>query len=169
MEKEILFEEKQRFRQWWLWILLLGINGMFFYGVYQQVISGQQFGDKPMDDYSLLTVTGLSLLFTIIFFNLRLDTRIQKDGIYFRFFPIHLSYRHYSWDNIDKSFVRQYNPVLEYGGWGLRLGLFGKGKAFNVSGNKGIQIVFTNGKKVLLGTNKPEEAEEALKQCGHFA
>ena len=48
MDKEVLFTERQRFKQWWLWLILLGVNGLFLFGVFKQVIGGQQFGDKPM-------------------------------------------------------------------------------------------------------------------------
>lgn len=79
-----------------------------------------------------------------------------------------MRYKKISWDRISKAFVRQYNPITEYGGWGLRLGLLGKGKAFNVSGNKGLQLVYDNGKRFLLGTQRPEEVERVLKQLGRL-
>ncbi|MBX2959059.1 MAG: hypothetical protein KF732_03800 [Flavobacteriales bacterium] len=63
-------------------------------------------------------------------------------------------------------YVRQYSPLTEYGGWGIRLGLFGKGTAYNVSGNKGLQLEFTNNKKLLIGTNKPNELTETLTKIG---
>ena len=57
---------------------------------------------------------------------------------------------------------------MEYGGWGLRLGLFGNGKAFNVSGDKGLQLEFTDNKKLLIGTNRPEELTETLIKIGQL-
>ena len=69
---------------------------------------------------------------------------------------------------LTKSFVRQYSPLTEYGGWGLRLGLFGKGTAYNVSGNKGLQLEFTDKKKLLIGTNKPDELSETLNKIGQL-
>ena len=168
MASEILFTERQRFKQWWLWLILLGINVLFLFGVFKQVIGGQQFGDKPMSNVGLLVTTGLTILLTLLFVNFRLDTNIKKDGIYVRFFPFHLKFKHYTWDNLTKSFVRQYSPLTEYGGWGLRLGLFGKGTAFNVSGDKGLQLEFTNNKKLLIGTNKPDELTETLNKIGQL-
>ncbi|RDC56527.1 hypothetical protein DU508_13150 [Pedobacter chinensis] len=168
MTNEILFTERQKFKQWWLWLLLLGINGLFLFGVFKQVIGGQQFGNKPMSNAGLLATTGLMILLTLLFVNFRLDTNIKKDGVYVRFFPFHLKFKHYSWDTLTKSFVRQYSPLIEYGGWGLRLGLFGKGTAFNVSGDKGLQLEFTNKKKLLIGTNKPDELTETLNKIGQL-
>ncbi len=168
MDNEILFSERQKFKQWWLWLILLGINCLFLFGVYKQIIIGQQFGDKPMSNSGLLISTALTLLLTVLFLNFRLDTIIKKDGIYVRFFPFHIKFKHYTWDNMTRSFVRQYAALTEYGGWGLRLGLFGKGTAFNVSGNKGLQLEFTNHKKLLIGTNKPEQLTKTLIKIGQL-
>ncbi|MBC7846196.1 MAG: hypothetical protein H7Y10_06865 [Flavobacterium sp.] len=168
MNNEILYTERQKFKQWWLWFILLGINGLFLFGVFKQIIGGQQFGDKPMSNLELLIATGSTIILTILFVNFRLDTAIKKDGIYVRFFPFHLKFKHYTWDKLTKSFVRQYSPITEYGGWGLRLGLFGNGTAYNVSGNKGLQLEFTDTKKILIGTNKPDELTETLIKIGQL-
>lgn len=168
MNEESLFKERQRFKQWWLWLILLGTNGLFLFGVFKQVIVGQQFGDKPMSNLGLLIATVLTILLTLLFVNFRLDTTIKKDGIYVRFFPFHLQFKHYPWDKLTKSFVRQYSPIADFGGWGLRLGLFGKGTAYNVSGDKGLQLEFTDNKKLLIGTNKPDELTEILKKIGQL-
>lgn len=168
MENEVLFTERQRFKQWWLWLILLGVNGLFLFEVFKQVIGGQQFGDKPMSNAGLLMTTGLTIFLSILFVNFRLDTVIKKDGIYIRFFPFHLKFKHYTWNSLTKSFVRQYSPLTEYGGWGLRLGLFGKGTAFNVSGDKGLQLEFTDNKKLLIGTSKSDELTETLNKIGQL-
>ena len=168
LNNKILFTESQRFKQWWLWLILLSFNGLFLFGVFKQVIEKQQFGDNPMSNEGLLTATVLTIIITILFVNYRLDTKIKTDGIYVRFFPFHIKFKHYTWDKLTKSFVRQYSPLTEYGGWGLRLGLFGNGKAFNVSGDKGLQLEFTDNKKLLIGTNRPEELTETLIKIGQL-
>ena len=168
MDNEVLFTERQRFKQWWLWLILLGINGLFLFGVFKQVIGEQQFGDKPMSNAGLSITTGLTIALTLLFINFRLDTTIKRDGIYVRFFPFHLKFKYYSWDNLTKSYVRQYSPLTEYGGWGLRLGLFGKGTAFNVSGDKGLQLQFRDNKKLLIGTNKADKLTETLNSIGQI-
>jgi hypothetical protein len=162
MENDILFTEQQRFKQWWLWLILFGINFIFIFGIFKQVIGGQQFGDKPMSDNGLFMGFGIVFSLTLLFYFFKLETIIKTDGIYVRFFPIHIAYKKYAWDTINKSFVREYNAIGEYGGWGIRYGIFGSGNALNVSGNKGLQLVFTNDKKLLIGTNKPQELTEAL-------
>lgn len=168
MTSENFFIERQYFRQIWLWLLLIGLNLLFIYGLVSQVMFGQPFGDKPMGNTGLSIVALSFLLFTVLFLLMRLDTEIKSDGIYYRFYPFQLSYKKISWDRISKLFVRQYSPLTEYGGWGIRIGFFGSGWAFNVSGNKGLQLIYDNNKKFLIGTQRPEEIEKVLKELGRL-
>jgi len=162
MEDDVLFSETQRFTQWWLRALLAGINGMLMYGMVKQFIFREPFGDKTASDAELAIISGLMFLLTYFFLRLRLETRIKKDGIYYKFKPFHGTYRFNAWDNLRQCYVRKYSPILEYGGWGLRLGMYGKGTAFNVSGNMGLQLKLSNNKKILLGTQRADEITELL-------
>ena len=63
--------------------------------------------------------------------------------------------------DIESWTVRSYKPILEYGGWGIRWGL--KGTAYNVTGNKGLQLVLNSGKKILIGTQKDIELNRMMK------
>jgi len=38
------------------------------------------------------------------------------------------------------------------------------GKAYNVSGNRGVQLEFTDGKCLLIGSQKPEQLDSAITQ-----
>ena len=63
---------------------------------------------------------------------------------------------------MSEYYAREYKPLREYGGWGIRCSLK-RGKAYNVSGNKGVQLVFKNGKQLLIGSQKAEALEEAIR------
>ncbi len=58
---------------------------------------------------------------------------------------------------------------MEYGGWGIKNGLFGSGKSYNVSGNEGLQIIYTNNKRLLIGTKKTDEIKSVLFQLGKLS
>lgn len=165
-DSNTLFSERQRFTQVWLWILLLGLIGVFIFGIVQQVILGHPFGSKPGSDGSLIIGLLIILLVSLLMYSFRLETDIKSEGIYVRFAPFHRNPKFYPWNIIQQSYIRRYNPILEYGGWGLR-GL-GKNRALNVSGNKGIQLVMQDGLKLLIGTKHADEATEALKRSGHL-
>ncbi|WP_293870102.1 hypothetical protein [Flavobacterium sp.] len=168
MDEKIVFSEKQHFKQWWLWLLLLVLNGIFVYGIYQQIILKKPFGTNPASDTALYIGFLILFFLTILFRFFKLQTTIKNDGIYVRFFPIQITYRKYTWDKLYKIYVRQYSPITEYGGWGIRYGLFGNGKALNVSGNQGLQLTTTDNSKILIGTNKPALLKEVLTKIEQY-
>ena len=57
--------------------------------------------------------------------------------------------------------VRRYNPLLEYGGWGVRLGP--KGWGYMTSGKEGVQLRLRKGLPVLIGSARPRELEAAIR------
>jgi hypothetical protein len=61
---------------------------------------------------------------------------------------------------IEKYEVITYDPILDYGGWGIKYNRHGK--AYNVSGNKGLQLYLKNGKRILIGTQKESELTNFL-------
>lgn len=164
--RDVTYSERQRFRQVWIWALLLGINILTIYGFIQQVVIGEPFGDKPTSDLGVTLVTLLTLILSVAIFAIRLDTFIDRNGIRYRFVPFHFKEKSIRWEDVDKAYVRKYNPILEYGGWGIRWGTFGKGNAYNMSGNMGLQLVLKNGKKVLFGTQMPKELDHVIEQLG---
>lgn len=156
MDKQILFYEKQYFKQWWLYALLLSLNGMFIYACITQVGMGLIFGDKPMSNTGLIVTTIAFIAFTVVFLRQHLATEIDAEGIHIKFWPYHRKWRFYAWGDIASCEVKQYKPLSEYGGWGLRFG------AYNVSGNKGMLIRFKLYDNLLIGTQKPEELNEVI-------
>jgi hypothetical protein len=162
MDSAILFSERQRFRQIWIWLFLLVLDGYLLFKLFKHPAHAQPFNKD------FLAPAIVVLLITFLFSVLRLDTQIREDGVYVRFFPLRLHFRRYPWEDIEKIFIRKYSPLIEYGGWGIRFSLSGKGRALNISGNKGIQLVFSNQARLLIGTNKPEEAALALSHSGHL-
>lgn len=162
MTDPVLFRETQTFRKTWIWLILLPINAVFIYGIYQQLILGQPFGDKPGSDLGLLIGFFILAGVNLLLYSIRLETSFTEDGIQYRFFPIESKLKTIAWNDINKAYVREYRPIVEYGGWGIRAGIFGKGKAYNVSGNMGLQLELKSGKKILFGTQEPYEIERIL-------
>ena len=159
MREGVLFSETQRFRTWWVLILLIGCNTFFLIEIVENFATKKE----SKEEIVYLCVEILSVVvFNFLFFIVRLETQITKEGIYVRFFPFHLKFKFYDWKNISKFYIRQYQPIIEYGGWGIRIGLFGKGRAFNVRGNKGLQLEFKDNNKLLIGSNNSEELERVL-------
>ncbi|MBA6156433.1 hypothetical protein H3Z83_07910 [Tenacibaculum sp. S7007] len=156
-----VFKEEQRFTQTWL-IALLGISI-----VIPIILITKEYLEKNSSmttNEFLLTLGGIIVSLSFIFF-FKLTTKIDETGIHYQFFPFHFSLRLIKWSEIDKAYVRTYDPISEYGGWGLKGGsLWNKknGTAINVSGDIGIQLELKNGKRILIGTQKENEAKRVL-------
>lgn len=157
-----MFTESQSFRKWIF--VLVPLHVLFFVGIYQQVFMNKPFGDNPMPDAGLFIAEGGMILLTLFFYSLKLETKLDDKGISVRYLPIYRHYRIYQWSDIAKAYVREYSPIMEYGGWGFRTSLSGNGKAWNVSGSSGLQIELNDGKMFLIGTQKPEELSAILMQ-----
>ena len=169
-ENNVIFREVQRFHQWWLRLINIGtpvfIVSLFGYGMVQQLVFGKPWGDRPMSDIALL-VTGIcAILFGIAIFALlastKLITEVRRDGLYIRYVPFHRSFRRIPLENVVRCESRTYRPIREYGGWGIRWAR--KGRAYNVTGNRGVRIDYADGRHILIGSHKADELAEAVRQ-----
>ncbi len=160
----VLFREVQRFRQLWIWIPLLAFALWITWAAWRQLVEGVPVGSNPMGNTGLLLVWALAAVgLPGLFLATRLRTEVREDGVHVRFTPFHLRDRFFPLDTLARVEAVTYNPLLEFGGWGLRLGP--GGWAYNVSGRRGVRLTFTNGKKLLIGSAKPEAFVDAVEEA----
>ena len=156
-----IFKEVQRFRQWWVWLLVLLVCSVSWYGFIQQIVLKKPFGNNPAPDPVMIMLWVIfGIFFPALFYSLKLVTEVRYDGLYVRFFPLQFHSQKISYGEIKSFEIRTYSALKEYGGYGIRYGK--KGKAYNVYGNKGIQLEFQDGKRLLIGTQRPEELLQAI-------
>lgn len=159
---KIFYKEEQKFNQWWIWLIVLMISGMWIWQMVQQVFMGIPFGDNPAPDFVIYLI-GLFPLFAIwLFRTMTLETQIDDQGVHYRFRPFQKKPKIIRPSELKSFEVKKYNPILDYGGWGIRLGTTKKGNAYNVSGNMGVLFEYKTGKKFMLGTRNPESIRSAL-------
>ena len=164
---QVLFHEEQQFRQNWLWLLVflcfLEII-IFGYLMVKQLILGQPVGNQPMPNTELIISGPLMILIGLgipyLFYILKLISEVHDDGILIRFYPF--LRRKILFSEIKHYEARTYRPIIEYGGWGIRWSW--KGTAYNVSGTRGVQLELTSGKRILIGSQKPEEFVRAIQR-----
>jgi len=154
-----MFNETQRFTQWWLWLILLSVWGLM---VYSFIMA------PPQTDTAAFVSFGIGILLPLLFWQMKLTTRIEAEGIYVRFSPFHFKEKFFEWESISASYVRTYSPLKEYGGWGIKYGFNGQGLVYNVVGNVGLQLKFKEGEPVLIGTQKGEEIKAVLAELGRL-
>lgn len=146
METDPLFQEKQQFRQPWVWALLGGV------ALFMLVLGPLAWGG--------LVVVGVV---AVLLYSVRLETEVRADGIYVKMRPLHRSFRRIAWADVERCESTVYSPLREFGGWGIR---WAPGKlAYNVSGNRGVRIERTDGRDVLIGSRRPEELLGAIEKA----
>ena len=154
---KIEFKEKQKFTQWWIWLLLIGLGAIAVYGIIQQFLFGIDFGDKPMSNIGLIIFT--LFVFGFIYFNwyMTLITEITNEGIKVRFVPF--VKKEIKWNELKSAKIVNYGFV----GYGIRLGSK-YGTVYNMSGDKGLALELNNGKKFVIGTQKELELKKVVEK-----
>jgi hypothetical protein len=164
-EENVIFREEQKFGSWLQWLVYLCMGVSIVITIFALIkVSG---GDNPQQtsDVVLAGIVGIGVPIgiAVLFLLLKLQIEVQTDGIYVRYFPFHIHFKRYRPEDLSECYALWYRPIWEYGGWGIRYSLR-NGKAYNVSGNQGVQLVFKNGKKLLIGSQKPEQLEAAIRE-----
>ena len=155
------FREEQKFQQVWVWIIVLGLAALVWYSAIQQIVLRRPFGSRPAPDTLLIIfwlLFGIGL--PMLMLSAKLITEVRSDGIYIRFVPFHFSFHKIALEELKSFEVRKYNALREYGGWGIRYGP--QGKAYNVGCNRSMQLELVDGKRILIGSQRPEEFLAAL-------
>ncbi len=135
-----------------------------WYEFVQQIVLGQPQGEKPIPDglaWGLTIVFGLG--FPALAAMVRLVTEVRPGELLVRMYPFRQA--RIAVDVIGQAKVRQYSPIKEYGGWGVRLNRL-NGRAYNAHGTMGVQLLLVNGALILVGSQRPQELLEALHAAG---
>ena len=151
-----IFQETQRFSQWWLWLLLTVVFILVAYGVYQQGYFQNSLNSTPRSTFGVLFFLVVYIGVMLLFFIMQLKTEINDRGIHFCYRPF--VSKNITWDEIVSVHVINYGFV---GGWGIRLWT-AYGTVYNTRGNMGMAITLKSGKKLLIGTQKPKALQDAL-------
>ena len=163
IKTESLYSEVQRPNQWWVWTLTVVITILAWWIFVDQIILGNPFGSRPAPDWVVWLVGILfGVLLPLLMITINLKTLVTGDRIVLRYFPLHT--RTVKLADIDSCVAREYRPMREYGGWGIRFG-FGYGMAYNVYGNRGVQLELKGGKHLLIGSQRADELMDVINKA----
>lgn len=92
----------------------------------------------------------------------RLHVTIADEGIRIKMPPFHLGGgRLIVWSDIQSITLRKVSPFGEFGGWGIRWNL-GNRMGYVWNGKQGMELVLTNGKRVVVTLMDMQGARAAL-------
>lgn len=146
MSEEIRYREV-RHVSFWLWLILVPVVALFWYGAYSQLILGRTFGAKPASDGALLmlwVIAGvvLPILLGITTYRVQLNER----HLSLAFFPFY--HQKIPVQDIKSVEMLSVRPFMDYGGWGLKK--YGDRTALMVKGRQAVQIRLHNKKLYVI-------------------
>ena len=165
-QNDLIFREVQAFGPTlrWLLIVLMALSVVIFAIGLWGTITDPQTSDTLAEVLLSMVAMAIPIAAVALIFVTKLETEVRTDALYVRLYPLHIRYRIFTPQDLTEHYPRTYKPIREYGGWGIRCSFTGKGRAYNISGNKGVQLVLTNGKKLLIGSQKPDDFAAAIDQ-----
>lgn len=162
-DRTVRFREEQVLRSWWMWLLIGLVAALQWWGFLQQIVRGKPWGNRPAPDWMMIILWlafGIGLPFLFIY--AKLIVRVTDAAVIIHFRP--LTRRTIPLSEIAGIEARTYVPIREYGGWGIRGGLRGT-RAYNMSGNRGVELTLADGRKVMVGSQRADELAQAIAQA----
>jgi hypothetical protein len=148
------YHEEQHFHGAFIGLLLVTMVFVVVITVVAVVFS------RP-DDALLLAIAPVVVVLVAALISLsHLDVDVGERGVTIAFRHLWPT-RRIAFSDVVSVEVRRYNPLLEYGGWGVRIGP--KGWGYMTSGNEGVQLRLRKGLPVLIGSARPRELEAAIR------
>jgi len=158
------FEEKHGLKIWWLYLVTaITVLPTLLILIYHK--DGEALHEFKNMYYVPLFAILLPFLIIFLIQQNQLTLKINTEGISFRYFPFHFKPRLFHWTSIEKAYIRTYDAFSEYGGYGIKTRLWFKykDKAYILNDkNRGLQLEFKNGKKLLFSSNRIDEMEMFL-------
>ncbi len=160
MKRKIVFHEEQTFvgtRTWYFLLAIAVVSITPGIGIIKS-------GENVETGWAALVIALVVMILVIAMHAIMtLQVTVDSSAIYYRYPPFVRKERRLTKTDIQAMNIRKYRPIWEFGGYGYRYRL-GSGRALNVSGKDGLQIVLANGKRLLIGTQKPEELGRIINQ-----
>ncbi len=126
-----------------------------------QLSAGSPVGNNPLPTWALALIfaafgVAMPLLMLVV---LRLVVEVREDALYVRFVPLRT--RRIPYASILRCEACAYRPIREFGGWGIRWG-GRRNWAYTMRGNRGVRFEFEGGRRLLVGSEAPEELARAI-------
>jgi hypothetical protein len=152
VKQEVLFFERQYMMTWVLVVVLLGGLGI-------PLIMAFVKGVPPIVAFMTLVFIVILLLFA------SMQTKVTREKLLVSFGLLPLIKFSYRIDDVRAFEVRSYQPVGEYGGWGIKGSK--QNRALNMRGSEGVQLELLDKQgsmwKLLIGSQMPEKLASALR------
>jgi hypothetical protein len=158
-----VYREDQNFA-WWVY-LALALMATTTALTYLAVGPNAPGASGPrLSGLAVFLLVGLALPSVLVLGVLRMTTEVtpMTCRVWFGWIP---TYRHaVPLSSISSVEVVSYRPLADCGGWGIRRGRDGE-RVLNARGDRGVRLTLSDGSRLLIGSQRPEELARALEQA----
>jgi hypothetical protein len=162
--RTVLFREVQQFRLGYARLALAMPPLVLAIISCRQIIWHHPWGNPPTTNGDLLFLTILTLLVYFRLITVRLVTELRPEHLSVAMKGLWRRVRVPIAD-IRTAVAVEYNPLREYHGYGIRSGP--RGQAYIASGNQAVQLELGDGRRLLVGSQQPEELAHKLQSLLH--
>ena len=94
-EKDLIFREVQAFGSTlrWLLVVLMAVSFAIFAIALWETITNPETTNTFIPTLLSIIAMAIPIAVTILFFILKLETEVRPDGLYVRFYPMHIRFR----------------------------------------------------------------------------
>lgn len=162
MADRLLYREVSARKRWWMWLLGLLPAALAWTFFALDVVLGVRIDDDAPAALPWVLVAVLGVLLPLFVVSLRLIVEVRPGDLRWRYVPI--------WGgriaiaDVREAHAREFRPVSEYMGWGLRWAP-GKGWCATVSGTRGVQLELASGRRFLLESREPRLLLAAIERA----
>jgi hypothetical protein len=113
--------------------------------------------------FALGVGAGLGLPLLLTFFILHMTTEATPDVLTVWYGWVPLYRRTVTLADVRSCAVVEFRPIADHGGWGVRSGRDGE-RVLTARGDRGVLLVYADGGKLLIGSQRADELAELLSQ-----
>lgn len=161
-QSSALFHETQSLGRWHTRLVLAMPPAALAFIACRQLVWGHPWGSPPVSNGGLLFLTILLALVYVRLITVRLVTELRPAELVvgmrglWRMKRIPLR-------EVDAATVKEYDPVGDFGGYGIRSGR--RGQACIARGNRGVELRLGSGRKIMIGSQHPEQLAKKIMEA----
>lgn len=148
------YREEQHFHDFLMGLLVLAMLFVVFVTTVAVVFA------RPGDALLLAIAPVVVVLIAALISLSHLDVDVTDSGVTIAFRHLWPT-RRIAFQDIVGLEVKHYRPLIDYGGWGVRIGP--AGWAYTTGGDVGVKLRLRKGLPVLIGSRHPEDLEAAIR------
>ena len=161
-----IYHEEQNFA-WWVYAAMLGLLlfGLGAFRSQREVLKEAVPAVRNLRslELPLYVLVGIGLPSVMVVGVLHLTTEVSPGEcrVWFGWLPTYR--RSFVLSQVERVEIVQYHAIRDHGFWGIRRGRDGE-LVYSARGNRAVRLTMTDGTRVLIGTQRPEDLAATLER-----